>query len=277
MTHDFSGLTAVITGASAGIGEATAEGFSKAGANVVLVARGADRLHALADRLRDAGGSALAVPTDVVDPGSCHALFDRACAEFGGVDVLVNNAGANKRGPIESYSAEELAAVVQVNLIAPIVLTRLALPHLRKSSAGAVVNVASLAGRVPVPHEAVYSATKFGLRAFTIAMAEELASSGVHMSVVSPGPVDTGFIMEDIDHVPDLVFSQPMSTSAEIAELVLQCAADGRVERMRPRLGGHLATLGYVFPPLRRVLLPLLERKGRRAKARFAARNKPTT
>ena len=92
------------------------------------------------------------------------------------------------------------------------------------------------------------------------------------MSVVSPGPVDTGFIGEDLDNVPDLVFSQPMSTAEEIADLILECAADGKIERMRPRLGAYLATVGYVFPSLRRALLPLMERRGRKAKERFRVR-----
>ncbi|MEM6292939.1 MAG: SDR family oxidoreductase [Myxococcota bacterium] len=273
MTASFSGQTVIITGASAGIGEACARQFGRAGAAVVLAARGAERLEALADALRSEGVDALAVPSDVSKPDDCAALVERAVEHFGQIDGLVNNAGANMRGGIENYTAAELASVVQVNLTAPIVLTRLALPHLR-TTGGAVVNVASLAGRVPVTHEAVYSATKFGLRAFTIAMAEEVRDAGVRMSVVSPGPVDTGFIMEDIDHVPDLVFSQPMSTSEEIASLVLACAADGQVERMQPRLGGHLATLAYVFPVLRRALLPVMERRGRKNKARFVARNR---
>ena len=272
MQHDFSDQTVIVTGASAGIGEAAAWAFARAGANVVLAARGQARLDEVVASLRDEGHRALAVPTDVQRYEDCEALIQAAVAEFGSLHVLVNNAGANMRGGIEGYSAEQLALVVDVNLKAPIVLTRLALPHLRAAGTGAVVNVASLAGRVPVTHEAVYSATKFGLRAFTLAMAEELKDSGLRMSVVSPGPVDTGFIMDDLEHVPDLVFSQPMSTSAEIAILILDSATDGRPERMRPRLGGHLATLAYLFPRLRRALVPVLEAKGRRAKARFAAR-----
>ena len=270
MSAGFRGLCVVITGASAGIGAACARAFAADGARVVLAARGAEPLQRLAAEIEAAGGEALAVPTDVAVQAQCEALLRAAADAFGGVDVLVNNAGANRRGMIESYRADELATVVTVNLVAPIVLTRLALPYLRKSKAPAIVNVASLAGRVPLVHEAVYSATKFGLRAFTLALAEEL--EGIRVSVVSPGPVDTGFIGEDLDHVPDLVFSQPMSSAEQIAELVLQCAADGKVERMRPKFGGHLATLGYLFPALRRAVMPLMERRGRKAKEAFRAR-----
>ncbi len=188
----------------------------------------------LARELEGSGARALAVPTDVAHPQAATRLLAHVAERFGGIDVLVNNAGANKRGPIERYTPEELAGVVQVNLTAPIVLTRLVLPYLRARGRGAVVNVASIAGRIPVGHEAVYSATKFGLRAFTFAMQEELAGSGITISAVSPGPVDTGFIMENLEEVPDLVFAQPMSTADDVAQLILDCAADGEVERVIP-------------------------------------------
>lgn len=272
MQQRFADRVVVITGASAGIGAAAAHAFAREGAKVVLAARGRDELQRVADEIVEHGGQAIAVPTDVADREAVERLFDAAATRFGGVDILVNNAGANKRGEIERFAAEELAQIVQVNLTAPIIACRLALPWLKRSSSPAIVNVASLAGRVPVVHEAVYSATKFGLRAFSIALAEELAPAGIKVAIVSPGPVDTGFIMEAIDDVPDLVFSQPMSTAEEIAALILDSAHDGRIERMRPRLSGHLATIGYLFPQLRRVLLPVFEKRGRKAKARFRAR-----
>lgn len=263
----------LITGASTGIGAAAARMFAAEGARVVLAARGREALETLAAELRAAGHEAQVVPTDVADLEAMRQLVARAVEWGGRLDVLVNNAGVNHRGALELQSPEQLAQLVQVNLAAPIVLSRMALPHLTQAR-GAIVNVASLAGRIPVVHEATYSATKFGLRAFSLALAEELRPTGVRVSVVSPGPVDTGFIMEDLDHVPDLVFSQPMSTAEQIATLVIECAVDGRPERMRPRVGGHLATLGYVFPALRRALVPMMERRGRAAKQRFADRNR---
>lgn len=264
----------MITGASAGIGAACARRFAAEGASCVLAARGLERLGELAAAIRAAGGDAIAVQTDVADPASAAALIEAAAARHGRgrIDVLVNNAGMNRRGPIERFEAGELAEMVDVNLRAPIVLTRLALPHLLRAPAPAVVNVASLAGRVPVPDDAVYSATKFGLRALSFALRDELAARGVKVAVVSPGPVDTAFFMDELDDVPDAVLSQPLSTPDAIAELVLASALDGARERVPYRAGGVLTTLGYLFPALRRALLPAIEARGRRNKERFRAR-----
>jgi len=272
MTRErFVGQTVVVTGASLGIGAAAARRFAAEGARVVLAARGADALRAVAAAI---GGDdrALPIPTDVTDTEHAAALLERAERHFGAVHVLVNNAGYNSRGAIESRAVDEITRIVDVNLRAPIVLTRLALPYLRRAGGGAIVNVASLAGRVPLPDEATYSATKFGLRAFSFALAEELRGSGITISVVSPGPVDTGFIMDDLEKVPDVVFSQPMSTPEQVAGIVLDCAHDGRRERAVPRSSGYLTTLGYLMPRLPRLLKPLLERRGRAEKRRYRSR-----
>jgi short-subunit dehydrogenase len=120
-----------------------------------------------------------------------------------------------------------------------------------------------------LPHEATYSATKFGLRAFSFALADELAGSGIRVSVVSPGPVATGFILTDPEHVPDLVFSQPMSTAEEIADLVVAAVEDGEREKTPSLQSRAMTTVGYLLPGVRRVLTPLLEAVGRRAKERY--------
>jgi short-subunit dehydrogenase len=268
----FEGKVAVITGASTGIGAAAARMFAAEGAAVALAARSAGPLEKLAADITAAGGRALALPTDVGDASAGGRLLARTADVFGGIDVLVNNAGANKRGEIERYSAEELASVVQVNLSAPIMLTRLVLPYLRRRGSGAIVNVASIAGRIPVLHEAVYSATKFGLRAFSFALAEELEGSNITVSAVSPGPVDTGFIMENLDDVPDVIFAQPMSSAEDIAKLILDCAVDGALERTMPQITGYLATAGYLLPALRKIMLPLMEKRGKQVKETYRAR-----
>jgi len=148
------------------------------------------------------------------------------------------------------------------------------LPYLRQGGRGAIVNVASIAGQIPVPHEAVYSASKFGLRAFTFALREELQGQPITVSAVSPGPVDTGFIMAEIDDVPDMVFANPMSTAEDVARLILDCAADGVRERTIPVSTGYLARVGNAFPALRRMLEPMLEKRGRVVKEHYRARER---
>lgn len=265
----FQDQVVVITGASAGIGAAVARQFAAAGAKVVLNARGQEALHQVVDDIIARGGTASAFAGDVSDLAVCQGLIDAAISRYGKLDILVNNAGMHLRGPLSSHDAAGFAAMVDVNLRTPIVLTRLALPHLQKVPRGAVVNVASLTGRVCLPQAAVYSSVKFGLRAFSLALAEEFRGTSVSVSVVSPGPVDTGFIMSEIDQVADITFSQPMSTADQVAALVLDCAADGKPERAIPRSSGFLTTLGYIFPWLSRFLRPMMERRGRRNKEHY--------
>ncbi len=266
---EFAGRTIIITGASSGIGAAAARQFAAGGGNVVLVARSAGPLQELASELEQTAGTALACPADVSDTEALRSVLETAATTFGGVDVLVNNAGFNARGAVGEVPVEDLQRIIDVNLRAPITFTGLALPYLRKSARANIINVASIAGRVPLPHEATYSATKFGLRAFSLAMAEEVRGSTVSISIVSPGPVETDFILTDPNSVPDLVFSQPMSTAEQIATLIVDCARDGRAERVRPAVSGKLATMAYLFPTLGRTIRPLMERKGHREKQKY--------
>ncbi|MEZ4320836.1 MAG: SDR family NAD(P)-dependent oxidoreductase [Myxococcota bacterium] len=262
----FPGRTVLVTGASQGVGLATVQRFHAEGAHVVLLARREGPLKEAARGLDPQ--RTFVIAADVADTAALPGVVDRVIDRFGGIDGLVNNAGAHFRGPLESRSADEIATMVDVNLRAPLVLTRLVLPELR-SRGGFVVNVASLAGKVPLDGAVTYSATKFGLRAFTFALAEELRGSGIRISAVSPGPIDTAFIMDEIDEVADITFSQTMCTAADVAEMVLDCAEDGTLEREFPALGGKLATLAYLVPAVRRMLKPRLEARGRRVKERL--------
>ncbi|MBX2796864.1 MAG: SDR family NAD(P)-dependent oxidoreductase [Myxococcales bacterium] len=262
----FRGRTVVITGASLGVGLSTARRFHAEGANVVLVARRQGPLDEAAATLSDTD-RVMVCAADVLDLQRMGEVFDAAVQRWGALHGLVNNAGLHHRGPVGQRQPEELAQMVDVNLRAPIALTRMALPHLQAADRGFVINVTSLAGKIPLDGAATYSATKFGLRAFSFALAEELRGTSVTVSAVSPGPVDTGFIMDDIDEVADITFSQPVCTADEVADMVLDCADDGVRERQWPVMGGTLATVAYLFPWVRRVLRPSLERRGRRRKA----------
>lgn len=265
MSHsDFTQRRVLVTGASSGVGEAVARRFVEAGARVVIAARRQETLEAVAKRI-----GAIAITADLSQASECHRLITQAAEALGGLDVLINNAGCHHRGDFSEQDADALAQMVDTNLRGPVMLSSLALPWLKQARRGAIVNVGSVAGRMPVPGSATYSATKAGLRTLTYAMAEELRGSSVSVSVVSPGPIATDFILSDIDAVTDLTFSQPMSTPDEIAELVLDCVADQKTERTKPASTRVMTTLGYLFPSLPRTLRPLLAAKGRRAKARY--------
>jgi short-subunit dehydrogenase len=259
---------AIVTGASSGIGLAVSRMLVADGARVALVARTKGKLEEIARELGTERAGAF--PLDVKDFAALAALPERVTARFGGLDILVNNAGLNHRGPVLDHTPEELAEVVSTNLTAPIYLTRAVLPRLRPG--GIVVNVASLAGMVPVPDEAAYSASKAGLRAFTRALAFEVEGRGIACSCVCPGPVDTGFFGPDLDRVPDLVFSQPMRTAEEIAAAVLHCIRTGTPEIVIPALSGALATTAYLFPAFARAIRPLLARRGAANKRAYVRR-----
>ena len=269
--NSFKNKVAIITGGSEGVGAATAKKFAHAGAKLVLVARNKKNLEMVAEELRPFT-EIHTVAMDVSDQDACANLFKKAQFEFGGVDFLVNNAGYHERGSVESVSADDLGRIIDVNLKAPIILCRLAIPFLKESKGTrAIINVASLAGRVPVKGAATYSASKFGLRAFTFALGEELRGSGIKLAAVSPGPIDTGFIMSNMDVVTDINFSQPMSTADEVADEILNLCLNKKRERSMPPISGGLSTLSYLFPVLGRLLQPLLDKKGRRVKRRLKA------
>ena len=276
----FKDKTVIVTGGSEGVGAAAARKFADAGANLVLVARSKKKLEAIAEELRTKTRVEI-FPMDVRDDDACQNLFKKAAFEFGRVDILVNNAGFHERGPVTTVSADDLAMIIDVNLRAPIMLTRIALPYLAEAGGGAVINVGSLAGRAPIPGSATYAASKAGLRAFTYAIAEEMPESNIKFAVVSPGPIDTGFIMSDIDDVSDITFSQPISTADEVAQAVLDLCGNTQREQSMPPVSGILTTVMYLMPWLGKWVRPMLERKGARVKrdlkARRAAAETPET
>jgi len=264
----FKNKTVLITGASAGVGAACARYFAHVAANLVLVARGEPALHAIADELRE-HTQVITITADVSETSSCQHIVERAIEEFAAIHLLINNAGAHHRGEFNTVKADYVAAMVDVNLRAPLFLTALVLPHIKQAGEGAIVMVGSLAGRAPLQGAATYAATKAGLRAFTYSLADELRDSGIATAIVSPGPINTGFIMDSIDEVEDIVYSQPMSTAADVAENIAKLAMGQQVEITMTWFAGKLTTLGYLFPALRRVLRKALYAKGRKNKDKY--------
>ena len=271
MNERFSGKTIIITGASAGVGAACARAFATQKANLVLVARGQQGLDIIEKEL-SAQTKVLTVAMDVSNVEQCLALLVKAEEEFGTVDVLVNNAGMHSRGDLETVDPADVGAMVDINIRAPLVLSCAAIPYLRRAGGGGIVMVGSLAGMAPLQGAATYSGTKAGLRAFAYALADEMRGTGIHVGVVSPGPIDTGFIMDEIDKVEDIVFSQPMSSPGDVADAVLSLAVGDKLEIPMPAASGKLTNLGYLFPKLRRYLRPKLYAKGRKNKDKYRNR-----
>jgi clavulanate-9-aldehyde reducatase len=191
MAGALEGQVAAVTGASSGIGEATALALAEAGAAVALGARREDRIEALARRIRDDGANAIAVAVDVSDETQARAFVERAHAELGRLDILINNAGVMLLGPVEGADLEEWRRMVGVNLLGLLYCTHAALPLMREGGGGHVVNVSSVAGRHARAGAAVYNLTKFGVTAFSEALRQEVLHSEIRVTCVEPGFVET--------------------------------------------------------------------------------------
>ena len=272
MGKKYYNRTVIVTGASSGVGKATARHFANNGANIVLVARNQENLDLVSIELKKIT-KVMSVSMDVSSHVDCENLIKKTIEEFSSIDVLINNAGYHKRGLVEENDPKELGRMIDVNLKAPIILSRLVMPHMRNCNC-AIVNVASLAGRTPVPGSAVYSSSKFGLRAFTYALAIESREKNIKIAVISPGPIDTPFIMDDIDSVSDLTFSQSISSVDEVAEAILELCVNSQIEQSMPKISGLFTNISYLFPKFGLLVMPLLKRKGQRMKKKLKALNR---
>ncbi|HUB36269.1 MAG TPA: SDR family NAD(P)-dependent oxidoreductase [Solirubrobacteraceae bacterium] len=188
---DLSGRVVAITGASSGIGEATARACASAGAAVAIGARRVDRLRALAAEIEEAGGRALAMEVDVGEEAQASAFVRRAHAELGRLDVLVNNAGVMLLGPIENAPTEEWRRMIHANVFGVLYCTHAALPLMRAQGSGHILNVSSVAGRVASQGSGVYNLTKWGVGAFSESLRQEALELGVRVTLIEPGAVMT--------------------------------------------------------------------------------------
>ncbi|HEX6534986.1 MAG TPA: SDR family oxidoreductase [Gemmatimonadaceae bacterium] len=188
VTAPLAGCAAVVTGASRGIGLATARALAGAGARVALLARSADALERAAGEI---GGGAVAVAEDLADPAGVQRAMRAVAERLGDVDILVNNAGIFVPEPLERVTPAAFAETLRVNLASPFALVHAVLPAMRARGRGHIVTIGSVADRVAFPENGAYSASKFGLRALHEVMRAELKGTGVHATLVSPGPTDT--------------------------------------------------------------------------------------
>jgi clavulanate-9-aldehyde reducatase len=211
MAGSLEGRKVLITGASSGIGEATAVAMAAEGAAVALAARRKDRIDGLESRIRADGGTAVAVETDVADEEQVRQLVERANSDLGGLDCLINNAGVMLLGPLQGADPSDWRRMIEVNCIGLVYCTHYALPLIRDGGGGDVVNVSSVAGRVASLGSGVYNMTKWGVVAFSESLRQEGAHIGVRVTCVEPGFVDTELqghntnplVVEQIDKMRD--------------------------------------------------------------------------
>ena len=207
---DLTGSVVLVTGASSGIGAATAQVVAAQGATVAIAARRADRLEELQKTIANAGGTALVIEADVTERAQAEGCVQRTVDELGGLDVVVNNAGVMLLGPAEHAPVEEWERMVQLNVMGLLYVARAALPHLLASAQGDrgvadLVNISSVAGRVARSGSAVYNGTKHAVGAFSEALRQEVTGRGVRVSLVEPGAVDTELSSHNRDVVLDAI------------------------------------------------------------------------
>ena len=191
MSNNIEAKVVVITGASSGLGEATARHLSALGANVVLGARRVDRIQALAAELASTGGKAIAIVTDVTDFVQVKRLVDAAVQTYGRVDVMINNAGLMPHSPLERLKIDDWDRTIDVNIKGVLYGIAAALPHMKQQKSGHIINVSSVAGHKVTPGGAVYAATKHAVRALTEGLRQEVKPYNIRTTIISPGAVAT--------------------------------------------------------------------------------------
>jgi NADP-dependent 3-hydroxy acid dehydrogenase YdfG len=253
MTRRLEGTVALVTGASSGIGHATALELAREGASVALVGRREDRLTGLAAEITGAGGKALVVPADITTAQAAAEAVERTVEGLGRLDTLVNNAGLMLLGPAPGADLNDWQRMIDINLMGLMYTAHAAVPHLVKAAAeeprrvADIVNISSLAGRNAYAMSAVYSATKFGVNAFSESLRQELARQHVRVSVIEPGSVDT----ELRTHNPDVIQQHIVAALGDIDRLQSQDIADtvGYIVT-RPR---HVAVAELLVRPTEQV------------------------
>lgn len=240
------GKVVLITGASEGIGAACAAAFRARGARVSVTARSAEKLAAAA------GPDGLATPGDITDAGVRGSVVARTVERFGGIDVLLNNAGRGLYHPAWQASAEDAERLFALNFFAPLDLARLVVPHMRQRGGGTIVNVASIAGRVTLPWMTLYSASKYALGSLTDGLRMELAGSGIHAITVCPGYVKTGFHTNAQGKPPARIVAGKRFaiTAEECAQAIVRGVERDARTVMAPRSGWLLVALARLAPRL---------------------------
>ncbi|MFC3501161.1 SDR family oxidoreductase [Micromonospora krabiensis] len=245
LTRSLDDATVVITGASSGIGTATAYALARRGAAVVLAARSESALTSVAQRCRELGGRALVVPTDVTDADSVQRLADRAAAEFGRIDGWINNAAVSAVGLFDEIPVAEFRRVLEVNLLGAVHGIRAALPHLGAAGGGVVINNASVLAEVAMPYQSAYNATKHGIRGLADTVRQELRVTGrgnISICTVLPATIDTPFFRHAANHTGrELVPPPPIYPPEKVAATIVRLL---RRPRREAYAGGAARLIG---------------------------------
>ena len=225
MIRKLQGTTAVITGATSGIGRETAREFARAGVKVVVAGRRRERLQELVAELAATGAEALAVPTDVAEQAQVEQLIEQAVARFGGVDVLVNNAGVAAAARFEQMALEDFRRLMDVNFWGAVYACKAVLPQMRKQAAGGVIiNVSSAFGKRGMPFETAYCASKFALAGFSEALRVEVMSDKIDVSTIFPGAVETEIFESAANQTGFEIPNLPKFPARELARIIVQDA-----------------------------------------------------
>ena len=229
---DMTDRTVIVTGGSRGIGLSLAEGFVLAGARVVVASRKPQACEQAAEHLRSLGGQAIGVAAHAGSLEDLDVLVERTVAEFGGIDVVVNNAANALAQPLGEMTPEALTKSYDVNLRGPVFLVQKALPHLRSSPAAAVLNMVSVGAFLFAPHLSIYASGKAALMSYTRSMAAEFADSGIRVNAIAPGPIDTDMMRgnptEAIDAMVGATLMHRLGGPDElVGTALLLCSAAG--------------------------------------------------
>jgi short-subunit dehydrogenase len=238
---------AVITGASSGIGAATARALAGEGARVALLARREDRLEAVAREIRRQGGAALVCRADVTDSVAVHQAVQGVLGQWGRIDLLVNNAGRGMVAPFEATTAEEFRELLEVNLVSVLTATHAVLPEMVKARSGHIINVTSVAGRRGSYYRSAYTATKFALVGLTECLRLELRGTGVNVSLVYPIYTATEFSDAEIRKV-EPIRKGPRQSAEQVARAIVSCVRRPRPEVYPYRPARILAVLSVLVP-----------------------------
>ena len=225
---DLTGRVAIITGGSKGLGSAMAEGLASAGADLLLTSRNQDEVEATAAQIQsDYGNKVIGMAADVTDPDQVAAMTERAIAEFGKIDILINNAGINIRGPIDDITLEEFQDVQNVNVTGPWLCVRSVVPHMKKAQYGKIINLASTLGLVGMSNRTPYTSSKGAMVQMTRALGLELCEYGITCNAICPGPFLTPM-------------NEPFAETEEIKKFIVGAVAMNRWARMEEIQGAAI-------------------------------------